>query len=466
MKSRYPSTITGLVLAAITFFATSRGGMPTPQCWTAAVTVLCAVWWICESLPLAATSLVPFAVFPLLGVLTEREVGAAYGDPMVLLFMGGFMLAQAAEHSGAHRRMAHAIVAKVGKTSGRRLVLAFMIATALTSMWVSNTAAALMMLPVAMAVLECDESGRLGVPLLLGIAYSANIGGVATPIGTPPNGVFLAAYKTATGATVPFHEWLVLGGIVAVLMLAVAWVVLTWRLGGVPSVEVETEGDWTVPQKRVLAVLGLTALAWITREIPYGGWSTLVGASEAGDTTVALVAVVVLFLAPSGAGDGKRLLDWPTAKQIPWGVLLLFGGGIAIAKAFEVSGLSTSLGGLVGMLRDWPTLAVLGVLCVTVTFFSEFTSNTATSNILMPILAAAAAANGMNPAMLMFPATLSNSLAFMLPVGTPPNALVFGTGRVRMADMVRYGLVLNLAGSAIVTLVCWKLVPLVFAGGE
>jgi sodium-dependent dicarboxylate transporter 2/3/5 len=466
MKSRYPSTIAGLVLAAVTFFAMSRGGMPTPQCWTAAVTVLCAVWWICESLPLAATSLVPFAVFPLLGVLTEREVGAAYGDPMVLLFMGGFMLAQAAEHSGAHRRMAHTIVAAIGHTSGRRLVLAFMIATALTSMWVSNTAAALMMLPVAMAVLECDKSGRLSVPLLLGIAYSASIGGIATPIGTPPNGVFMAAYEKATGAGVPFHEWLILGGTVAVLMLAVAWVVLTWRLDGVPSVDVETEGEWTVPQKRMLAVLGLTALAWITREIPYGGWSELVGASEAGDTTVALVAVVVLFLVPSGAGDGTRLLDWPTAKQIPWGVLLLFGGGIAIAKAFEVSGLSTSLGGLVGTLRDWPTLAILGVICISVTFFSEFTSNTATSNILMPILAAAAAANGMEPAMLMFPATLSNSLAFMLPVGTPPNALVFGTGRVRMADMVRYGLLLNLAGSAVVTLACWKLVPIVLGGGD
>jgi sodium-dependent dicarboxylate transporter 2/3/5 len=465
-KSRYPSTIAGLVLAAGTFFAASHYGMPTNQCWTAAVTVLCATWWICESLPLAATSLVPFAVFPLLGVLAEKEVGAAYGDPLVLLFMGGFMLAQAAEHSGAHRRMAHAIVAAVGHASGRRLVLAFMIATAFTSMWVSNTAAALMMLPVAMAVLECDTTNKLHVPLLLGIAYSASIGGVATPIGTPPNGVFLAAYKTATGATVPFHEWLVVGGIIAVLMLAVAWVVLTWKLAGVPSVEVETEGAWTVTQKRVLTVLGLTALAWFTREIPFGGWSTLTGATEAGDTTVALVAVVVLFLAPSGAGDGTRLLDWATAKKIPWGVLLLFGGGIAIAKAFEVSGLSTSMGGLVDRLHDWPTLAVLGVLCLVVTFFSEFTSNTATSNILMPILAAAAAANHIEPALLMFPATMCNSLAFMLPVGTPPNALVFGTGRVRMAQMVRYGLVLNLAASAIVTLVCWKLVPLVFGGGK
>ena len=295
--------------------------------------------------------------------------------------MGGFMLAQAAEHSGAHRRMAHAIVAAIGHTSGRRLVLAFMIATAFTSMWVSNTAAALMMLPVAMAVLECDESGRLGVPLLLGIAYSASIGGVATPIGTPPNGVFLAAYRTATGATVPFHEWLIIGGIVAVLMLAVAWLVLTWKLGGVPSVEVETEGQWTVTQKRVLAVLGLTALAWITREIPYGGWSTLVGCERSRRHDGRAHRRRDPIPRPQRKGDGSRLLDWPTAKQIPWGVLLLFGGGIAIAKAFEASGLSTSIGGLVGMLRDWPTLAVLATLCVTVTFFSEFTSNTATSGI-------------------------------------------------------------------------------------
>jgi sodium-dependent dicarboxylate transporter 2/3/5 len=462
IPARYPSTLVGLALAAAAFAAASLGGMPTAQCWTIAVTLLCAVWWICESLPLAATSLVPFAVFPLVGVLDEKAVGLAYGDPTVLLFMGGFMLAQAAEHSGAHRRLAHAIVGAIGSTSGRRLVLGIMVATAFTSMWVSNTAAALMMLPVAIAVLECDHSGRLGIPLLLGLAYSASIGGVATPIGTPPNGVFLATYEKATGGTVAFHEWFLLGGTVAVLMLAVAWLVLTWRLAGVPGIEVETEGAWTTAQKRILSVLGVTAIAWITREIPYGGWSAWLGADEAGDATVALLAVVALFLIPGGAGDGKRLLDWPTAQKIPWGVLLLFGGGIAIAKAFDASGLSESIGTLVGVLRDWPTLAVIGALSLGVTFFSEFTSNTATSNILMPVLAATAAANGMEPAVLMFPATLANSLAFMLPVGTPPNALVFGTGRVRMADMVRYGIVLNLAGSVIVTLVCWKLVPAVF----
>jgi sodium-dependent dicarboxylate transporter 2/3/5 len=462
MSKQLWSTVGGPLIAGGLFAALRHYELSNAQCWAASVTVLCAVWWIFETLPLAATSLIPLAMFPLTGTLSERDVAAAYADPLVLLFMGGFMLAQAAEHCGAHRRLAHAIVAKVGRTSGRQLVLAFMLATAFVSMWVSNTAAALMMLPIATAVLECDESGKLHVPLLLGVAYSASIGGIATPIGTPPNGVFLAAYKTATGNSVPFHLWLFLGGIVSILMLAIAWTMLTWRLAGVPSVEVASEGSWTTAQKRTICVLGLTALAWITREVPFGGWSAMVGMKEAGDTTVAIAAVVALFLIPSGTSQGERLLNWATAQRIPWGVLLLFGGGIAIARAFEVSGLSESLGELVNVLHDWPLVAVIGALSIVVTFLSEFTSNTATSNILMPILAATATANNMNPAILMFPATLSNSLAFMLPVGTPPNALVFGTGRVRMADMVRVGFALNLASAAIVTLVCWQLVPWVF----
>ena len=462
MKFKFWSTIAGVLLAGVTFALMRRSELSPDQCWTAAVTVLCATWWICETLPLAATSLVPLVVFPMTGVLTERETASAYGDPLVLLFMGGFMLAQAAEHSGAHRRLAHAVVATIGQTSGRQLVLAFMLATAFVSMWVSNTASALMMLPIAMAVLESDTTGKLSVPLLLGIAYSASIGGIATPIGSPPNGVFMAAYKTATGETVPFHQWMLIGGIVAVLMLVATWLLLTRRLGGVPSVSVEAAGKWTTAQKRVMTVLGLTALAWVTREIPFGGWSALFDTDEAGDTTVALAGVIALFLIPNGEGNGQRLLDWPTAQRIPWGVLLLFGGGIAIARAFEASGLSTTMGQLVDVLHDMPPLAVLGTLCLAVTFLSEFTSNTATSNILMPILAATAAANDMNPAFLMFPATIANSLAFMLPVGTPPNALVFGTGRVRIADMVREGIAVNLVGVVIVSLVCWKLVPFVF----
>ncbi|MEX0641649.1 MAG: SLC13 family permease [Pirellulales bacterium] len=461
MTGRSWSTVGGIVLSAGVFAATRQAGLSDAQSWTAAVTTLCAVWWIAEAIPLPATALVPLAVFPLAGVLKEASVAAAYCDPLVLLFMGGFMMAKAAERWGAHHRLAQAMIGLVGGTSGRRIVLAFMLATAFGSMWISNTAAALMMLPVAIAVMEQDTSGRLATPLMLGIAYSASIGGIATPIGSPPNGVFQAVYKTANGATIPFHQWMVVGGSVAILVLFAAWLVLTWRLSGVPAIEVGEREKWTPAQKRTMVVLGLAAAAWFTREIPYGGWSQFTNLGKEGDTTVAIVAVLMLFLIPSGDAEGHRILDWHTAAQIPWGVLILFGGGIAIAKAFQSSGLSELIGQLVAGLSHWPTLAIVATVCVAVTFLSEFTSNTATSNILMPVLAAAAKASGMNPAMLMFPATISNSLSFMMPVGTPPNAIAFGTGRIRMRDMVRYGLVLNLMGAAITTLVCWKLVPIV-----
>jgi sodium-dependent dicarboxylate transporter 2/3/5 len=461
MSMRTWSTLGGILAGVIAYVAMRASGMPEAQCSTAAVTTLCAVWWIFESLPLPATSLVPLAAFPILGVLTEKQAAAAYGDPIILLFMGGFLISKAAEHCGAHRRIAESLLATIGSTSGPRILLAFMLSTALVSMWISNTATALMMLPVALAVIESDTTGKLAVPLLLGVAYASSIGGIATPIGTPPNGVFLAVYRGITGQTVPFYQWMLIGGAVAILMLATAWLVLCWGLRGVAPLELERNEQWTSAQKRTLMVFGLAALAWITREIPFGGWSGLMESTAAEDMTVAIVASVALFLIPSGASDGGRLLDWRTAASIPWGVLILFGGGIAIATAFQSSGLSAVIGETVEGVRDWHPLAVIGVVCLSVTFLSEVTSNTATSNVLMPILAAAAKANDMDPAVLMIPATLSNSLAFMMPVGTPPNAIVYASGQVRIADMVRYGLVLNLVGAAIVALVCWLLLPVV-----
>jgi sodium-dependent dicarboxylate transporter 2/3/5 len=449
----------GALLAAAVYVAMRRLGMPEAQCITASVTVLCATWWIFESLPLPATSLVPLVAFPLSSVLTERQAAAAYGDPVVLLFMGGFMISKAAEHWGAHRRIADAMLAQVGSTSGPRILLAFMLATALVSMWISNTATALMMMPVALAVADSDKTGKLGVPLLLGVAYAASIGGIVTPIGTPPNGVFLAVYREVTNQTVPFHKWMALGGIVAALTLGCAWIVLCWGLRGVAQPRLDSGENWTTAQRRTLIVFGLAALAWITREIPFGGWAGLLENSAAEDMTVAIAAVIALFLIPSGEPDRGRLLDWQTAGAIPWGVLILFGGGIAIATAFESSGLSQRIGEMVHGLEQWPTWALIGVVCLGVTFLSEVTSNTATSNILMPVLAAAANSNEMDPALLMLPATFANSLAFMMPVGTPPNAIVYGSGRVRIADMVRYGLVLNVVGAAIVTAVCWRLLP-------
>jgi len=469
MSARYWSTLAGVLVAGAAYAGMSHAGATREQCWTAAITALCACWWVFESLPLAATSLVPLVAFPLTGVLTERKAASAYGDPVILLFMGGFMLSKAAEYWGAHRRIAQATVAWIGGTSGRRIVLAIMLATTLISMWISNAATALMMLPVAMAFVERDTSGKLAVPLLLGVAYASSIGGIATPIGTAPNGVFMTNYEVATGHTIPFYQWMIFGVPLSLMMLAAAWLLLTFRLGDVEQLEVTSHEPWTVPQKRTLAVFGLACLAWITREIPFGGWSELlhnwlqIPNGGAGDMTVAVAAALALFLIPSGNGEpGRKLLDWPTAASIPWGILILFGGGIAIANAFEESGLSRVIGEQVQGLHNWPTLAVIATICFTVTFLSEFTSNTATANILMPVLAAAAKANGMDPVLLMIPATFSNNLAFMMPVGTPPNAIAYGTGHVRIGHMVRAGFVLNLIGAAIVTLFSWLLLPLVF----
>ena len=451
----------GLMLAALTWWLATRGGLGHAAAWTAAVTALCATWWMFEAIPIPVTALVPLAVFPLVGVLGHREAASAYGDTIVLLFMGGFMLSKAAEHTGTHRRIAHGMLTLVGGTSGRRIVLGFMLATAVCSMWISNTATALMMLPVAIAVLEHDKSGALGVPLMLSIAYSASIGGMATPVGTPPNGVFMAVYETTTGQAIAFHQWMMLAGVVTVIMLALAWVVLTWRLPRGEAIDVPSTSKWTAAQKRTLVVLALAALAWITRGIPFGGWSQWFGITTAGDATVALLAVVFLFLIPSGEGKGQKLLDWPTAVQIPWGILLLFGGGIAIADAFTASGLSDEIGKQLGALADWPPIAIIAVACLTVTLLTEVTSNTATANVLLPVLAAAAVAAGLDPGMLMIPATLSASCAFMLPVATPPNAVVFGSGRVSIPQMARTGLVLNLLGVVVITLVCWCLLPVV-----
>jgi sodium-dependent dicarboxylate transporter 2/3/5 len=466
MTFRTWSIIGGLAVASAVYWLTWGLGLSAAQSWTAAVTVLCMAWWVTEALPTAATAMIPLVVFPFTGVLNEGQVAAAYGDRVIFLFMGAFMASKAVEHWGAHRRIAHAMLTTIGGTTGPRILLALMLTTTLCSFWINNTAIALMMLPVAMATLEHDKSGRLAVPLLLGVAYCASIGGIATPIGTAPNGVFQGVYRELTGYEIPFGQWIVVAAAVAMLMMFAAWIVFAISVRGVAGIHIQTSERWTQPQVRTLVVFGLAALAWITREVPFGGWSIWMpevdGKPAVGDTTVAVAAALAMFVLPSGERDGSRLLDWQTAATIPWGVLILFGGGIAIAAAFESSGLSKVIGETVTGIRDWNTLALIAVLCLATTFLSEVTSNTATANILMPILGAAAGANGMDPVLLMFPATLANSLAFMMPVGTPPNAIVYGTGKVRIIDMVRYGFVLNLIGVVIVTLVCWQLLPVVF----
>jgi sodium-dependent dicarboxylate transporter 2/3/5 len=420
------------------------------------LTVLCALWWIFEPIPIPATAMIPLGVFPLLGILDGKQVAQAYGDPLIILLMGGAMLSKAMEKSGAHRRLALYMVNLFGGDSQRRLVLGFMVASAALSMWVSNTATTLMLLPVAYAVLQSantTDAKKLAVPLFLGIAYAASIGGLGTPIGSPPNIVFLKIYGEATGSIPSFTQWMFWGLPVVILLLPLAALWITRNLGAAEPLKIPQSGVWRSEEARVLAIFFLTALAWITLREPFGGWSQWLNVPSANYAAVALTSVILMFILPNG--QGGKLLDWESASTIHWGVLLLFAGGIAIAKAFAVTGISTAIGESLSAVTRLSILALIVVVALTVTFLTEITSNTATTTLLMPILAAASLGAGFDPALLMLPAALSASCAFMLPVATAPNAIVFGTGEITVEQMVREGFALNLIGVVVITAVVY-----------
>ena len=449
------ATLAGLSAAIALGVGLALAGQPSAVCWTAGVTLLCAVWWISEALPMAVTALVPFAIFPLVGVLTPAQVGQAYGSPLILLYLGGFMLSTAMAKSGAHRRLALAMVNAFGAAGDRGVVFGFMAAAALLSMWISNTATSLMLLPIALATLENVADRRLKIGLLLGIAYACNVGGIGTPIGTPPNLILMQVYSDTTGTQLSFLEWMTWGLPVVVIFVPLIGLWVTRGVSRTRTITLPQVGAWRTEEKRTLAVFALTALAWMTRSDPFGGWSAWLDLPQANDASVALLAVVLMFLLPSG--NGGRLLDWETAIKIPWGILILFAGGICIANAFVSSGISQIVGEALAALSGLHPLLVLAVICLCVTFLTEITSNTATTALLMPILAAAGIAAGLDPRLLMVPAAMSASCAFMLPVATGPNAVIFASGHVPIRAMVREGMVLNFLGAAVLTAVCFIL---------
>jgi len=349
------------------------------------------------------------------------------------------------------------VVRALGGQSGRRVVLGFMLASAGMSMWISNTATSVILLPVGLAVLEqTRHKARLAVPLLLGIAYGASVGGIGTPIGSSTRPIFMAVYKEFTGVEITFWDWMQLGIPAVVIFLPIVWLWLTRSIGDVKDISSPVAGPWRTEERRVLTVFAVAALAWVTRSAPFGGWSEWLGIPGAGDSTVALTAALALFLMPDG--HGERLLDWKWAVKIPWGILLLVGGGIAIARAFEVSGLSQEMGQALSGLGSLPPLAMMAVICLGVTFLTEVTSNTATTALLMPVLASAGLAADIDPSRIMIPAVISASCAFMLPAATGPNAIVFSSGLVSVREMAREGLVLNLIGVVVVTGLCYFLV--------
>lgn len=445
---------------------------------TGAVVALMAIWWVTEAVPIPVTALLPLALFPLLGILDMGATAAPFANELIFLFMGGFFIAAAMERSGLHRRVALAIVHAIG-TSPSRLVLGFMLATAFLSMWISNTATATMMLPIAIAVAEmlkpADRVGpyEFGIALMLGIAYGASIGGISTLIGTPPNAILAAAAQEILGIQIGFGEWMLVGLPVAVVMLPLTWLALVKVLypprdliGGAEDLirqERARLGAVSRAERIVGAVFLLTALAWILRTPKDLGSVVIPGittfAPWVQDSTIAMTAALLLFAIPLDLRKGEFILDWGAGRRIAWGVLILFGGGLSLARAMEQSGLAAWIGSFVTVLESVPFWILVGGVVAMVVFLTEITSNAATTTMAMPIMAGAGLALGVPPMVLMTSAALAASMAFMLPVATPPNAIVFSSGYLTIPQMVRAGLLLNLIAIVVVSLVGLLLVP-------
>ncbi len=447
--------IAGPVVAGLVLWLCLQfGQLPAPAAFTAAVTAWCALWWLTEPVPIPVTSLLPIALLPLAGALTPTQVAESYGSPLILLLLGGFMLSGALAACGAHRRLALGMIHLCAPLGPRGLVMGFMLAAAVLSMWISNTATTLMLLPVALAILEDERFRRLTIPLLLGMAYAASLGGVGTPIGTPPNLIYMQVAEDQFGAQTSFPLWMSWGLPVVILFLPLMFLWLTRNVGGGALPLLERPGAWRPSERRVLAIFAITALLWMTRTAPFGGWQAGLGLPFANDASVAMLAVVALCAIGTGERDRPgRLLDWNIAGNIPWGVLILFAGGITIARAFTETGLSDSLATHLTVLAQLPPWLMVLSICLGVTFVTEMTSNTATTALLMPLLAATAVATDLPPELLMVPAAISASCAFMLPVATAPNAVVYGSGRISVRRMAGEGLVLNLIGAVVITAV-------------
>jgi len=486
----------GIVLFILVMCLPAPAGMNNHAKYTAAVALLMATWWITEAIPIPATALLPLMLFPLMGILNAKDVAMRYADQNIFLFMGGFFIAMAMQRWQLHKRFALYIVKYLG-TSPHKIILGFMVASAFLSMWISNTATTMMMFPIGLAIILHAETmlkkgnptmdispGKFnfGTALMLGIAHASTIGGIATLVGTPPNIVFVGIAKSMfpNAPEIGFFDWLKIGVPFVVIFLPVLWLYLTRiilpiRLKKIPgSKEVIDQdlhllGSMQAGEKITLAVFILIALAWIFRRniligsftIP--GWSHLLGIGEyVHDSTVAMIGAILLFVIPLDLRKREFVLNWEWAVKIPWGIILLFGGGFALAAGFQHSGLAQWIGESLSFLGGMHVILMILVVSLFITFLTEVTSNTATTTMMMPVLGSLALAMGMHPYLLMIPATMSASCAFMLPVATPPNAIIFGSGYVRIPEMAKSGFFLNLIGGVIVTAIVYFLVIPVF----
>lgn len=463
----------GPVLFVILLVLPAPEGMPPEGMQVAAVAVLMAVFWITEAIAIPATALIPIALFPLLGVTTASQVTSAYANHLIYLFMGGFLIAMAIEKWHLHRRIALHTVRLVGVTPNR-VILGFMVATAFLSCWISNTATAMLMVTIGMAVLhqmlgnESEQDAaqhNFATALMLGIAYAASIGGVATLIGTPPNAILAGVIEKQYGFSIGFAQWMMFAAPLSIVMLALAWLYLTRvafrselaELPGGKQViheQLNTLGKMSRQERRVLAVFLLVVSAWLFR-----GLLDIEALKNVKDSTVAIFGALLLFVIPADLKKGEFLLDWKSAVRIPWDIIILFGGGFALAEGFSASGLTAWLGEQLSLLQGAELAVLILVVVLLVIFLTEVTSNTATASLLLPVMAGFALAADVPPLSLMASVALAASFAFMLPVATPPNAIVFASRMVTIPQMAKAGIWMNLLGTLMITLFVTLLLP-------
>lgn len=491
-RIKWTGLVVGLALALLVYVV-MPADLAHPAKLTAATAVLMGVWWMTEAIPIPATALLPLIIFPVLGEdVALDDVGASYGNNVIFLFMGGFLLALAMQRWNLHRRIALQTVRVMG-TKPTQMVAGFMVATGFLSMWVSNTATAVMMLPIGVSVLmlvlsftgdddtpaelagadpESAEvkdtviTSNFGTALMLGIAYAASIGSLGTIIGTPPNTLLVGYLQDTHGIEIGFGQWMLVGVPLSVVMLAITWFLLAKVLfkpemdeipGGTELIakELHKLGPMSTGEKLVLAIFVLAALSWVFVPV-------LFDPAPISDAGIAMVVGLLLFLLPAGANRGVRLLDWESAAKLPWGVLLLFGGGLALSSQFSASGLTTWIGQAAGALGAVPIVLVVAIFTAGIIFLTEITSNTATAATFLPVAGGVALGLGLDPLLLAIPVALAATCAFMLPVATPPNAIAFGSGYVTIGQMMRGGLWLNLIGIVLITLVTMTLAVWVF----
>jgi len=471
----------GLALGLLALIYTMASAPPanmSEHAWiTAGVGMLMVAWWATQVVPVPVTSLLPLVLFPLIGVSSVREAAVPYANPVIFLLLGGFIIATALQRWQLHRRLALLIVRLAG-SHPHSIVGGFMLASAFLSMWISNTATTIMMLPIAISLAQVMLEGqskeiadKFTICLLLGIAYAASIGGLGTLIGTPPNAMMAAFMTEIYGINIGFAKWMTFGIPIMCLLLPLAWLLLTRLIFTfdlphnktiVKTVdsELESMGPISTPEKRTAIVFFLIALAWVIRPV----LQQLPGLAELSDTTIAIAGAISLFLIPSGDKLKKNtpLLDWATAMSIPWGVLLLFGGGLSLAAMISSSGLAIWLGSVLSVLTNFHIFILILSIVSLVVFLTELTSNTATTATLLPILGGIATAAYIEPMLLIAPMALAASCAFMLPVATAPNAIVFGSGKVSIPQMVKAGFCLNLLVITLIPPMAYQLIPIIF----